>query len=260
MTRSRAALGRHGALLLLAILPATARADSAAPPKRPAPKAERSGFDMVFVKGGSFSMGGHDGVDDGGPPGSADECPHPVIVRDFSIGRYEVTRADWLAVFGGDPGRFGGDLHVPVDQVSWDDAQEFIRRLNAARGTAYRLPTEEEWEFAARGGRRSRGYRYAGSADPDRVAWYERNAGGRAHAVGTLRPNELGLYDMSGNAWEWCSDFEVPYPCDPIARGFGCRVLRGGTWLSDADAARVRDRNGRAPYHRLQATGFRLAR
>jgi sulfatase modifying factor 1 len=215
---------------------------------------------MVRVPGGEFTMGGHDEVNDGGPPGSMDECPHRVTVREFSIGKYEVIQADWLAVMGSNPSRAHENLACPVENVSWDDVQEFIQRLNGRTGEHYRLPTEEEWEFAARGGRESADYRYAGSNDPAEVAWYAANSGGKPHPIGQLRPNELGLYDMSGNIWEWCSDFKLPYPCDPQGKQFTSRVLRGGTWSNSADSVRTRDRNGRSPSLRLPTLGFRLAK
>jgi formylglycine-generating enzyme required for sulfatase activity len=223
---------------------------------------QKSGFQMVFVQGGTFKMGGRDGIDDGGPKSGADtdECPHDVTLGDFSIGKHEVTQADWTAIMGSNPSEFQGDPYRPVDHVSWDDVQEFLRRLNAKLGETFRLPTEQEWEFAARGGLKSKDYRYSGSNIPSDVAWYNGNAGNKTHRVGSLKPNELGLYDMSGNIWEWCSDFKVPYPCDPLGKKFDSRVLRGGTYGNSADSVRVRDRNGRNPQVRLSTLGFRLAK
>ena len=215
---------------------------------------------MVPVQGGSFTMGGHDRFNDGGPPGSADECPHTVTDEDFSIGKYEVTQADWFAVMGTNPSYFTGNPECPVEMVSWHDVQEFIRKLNAKSGEKYRLPTEEEWEFCARGGVKSRGYRYAGSDKPGDVAWFSENSERKSHPVGKLSPNELGIYDMSGNIWEWCSDFKTPYPCDETGKKFQVPVLRGGTWASTEDSIRTLDRNGRDPHLRLHTLGFRLAK
>ena len=217
---------------------------------------------MVSVAGGTFIMGGQDHVDDGGPNGDADvdECPHAMTVHDFAIGKYEVTQADWVAVMGNNPSSFQYGPEYPVERVSWNDVQEFLRRLDSTLGGTYRLPTEEEWEFAARGGLANKHYRYAGSDNPREVAWFGENSGGRPHAVGRLKPNELGIYDMSGNIWEWCSNFKSPYPCDLIGKRFLARVLRGGTFANAANSVRVRDRNGRDPNIRLSTLGFRLAK
>jgi formylglycine-generating enzyme required for sulfatase activity len=225
-------------------------------------KHKKSGLEMVVIAGGTFTMGGQDHVDDGGPKGGADmdECPHNVAVHDFAIGKYEVTQADWVAIMGRNPSYFQNGAEWPVEQVSWNDAQEFIRKLNSKLGETFRLPTEEEWEFAARGGLASKDYRYAGSKDPDQVAWYSENSDAKPHPVGSLKPNELGIFDMSGNIWEWCSNFKTPYPCDSDGKSFDARVLRGGTFANDANSVRVRDRNGRNPDLRLNTLGFRLAR
>jgi formylglycine-generating enzyme required for sulfatase activity len=142
-----------------------------------------------------------------------DEKPvHPVTLSDYYIAETEVTQAQWKAVMGGNPSGFKGCDDCPVDQVSWNDAQEFITRLNARAGSPrYRLPTEAEWEYAARGGANSRGYQYAGSNDISEVAWYDDNSGSETHPVKGKKPNDLGVYDMSGNVWEWCSDWYGNY-------------------------------------------------
>lgn len=251
--------------LFFVVFLVSARADTAYPYVKPAAFENRkSGLEMIFVKGGTFIMGGQDHVDDGGPKGGADidECPHPVTIRDFSIGRYEVTQADWVAIMGSNPSFFQEHPECPVEQVSWNDIQEFIRRLNIKLKEKYRLPTEEEWEFAARGGLASKDYRYSGSNNPKEVAWYRENSGGKPHPVGRLKPNELGIYDMSGNIWEWCSDLKNPYPCDLLSKRlkFDSRVLRGGTWAHGINSIRVRDRNGRSADQRLRTLGFRLAK
>ena len=231
-------------------------------PSRARQKLELSCLAMVPVVGGKFIMGGEDHVDDGGPKGGADldECPHAVTVHDFAIGKFEVTQADWVAIMGNNPAYFQNNPEYPVEQVSWNDVQEFIRKLNGKLGETYRLPTEEEWEFAAKGGSVSKDYRYSGSDNPREVAWYGENSGGHPHPVGRLKPNELGIYDMSGNIWEWCSNFKIPYPCDALGATFDAHVLRGGTFANDANSVRVRDRNGRDPNIRLHTLGFRLAK
>ena len=221
----------------------------------------KSGLELVYVKGGEFTMGGQDNVDDGGPKGgaNADECPHTMTVRGYSLGKFEVTQADWAAIMGNNPSYFQGCSECPVEQVSWNEVQEYIRKLNLKTGREYRLPTEAEWEYAARGGAKSKGYRYSGSDDPNEVAWYRENSGDSTHPVGELHPNELGIHDMSGNIWEWCSDFKKPYPCDPKGKTFESKVLRGGTWSHGADSVRTKDRNARSSDFRLRTLGFRLA-
>ncbi len=220
----------------------------------------RSGLEMVYVSGGRFIMGGTDSIADGGPDKSSDECPHRVIVGDFLIGKYEVTQDDWARVLKLHPSYFSGCGTCPVEQISWDDVQVFIQELNRRTGEHYRLPAEEEWEFAARGGLSSNNFHYAGSNEAADVAWYDVNSGGRPHPVGNLEPNELGLFDMSGNVSEWCEQFKAPYPCDPAGRVFESRVVRGGMWGNRESSVRVRDRNGRGSYTRISSIGFRLAR
>ncbi|MEM6631366.1 MAG: formylglycine-generating enzyme family protein, partial [Bacteroidota bacterium] len=183
----------------------------------------------------------------------------PVTIRDFSIGKYEVTQADWIKVMGSNPNEVQTCENCPVSQVSWDDIQVFIEKLNSTYSENYRLPTEEEWEFAARGGNLSKGYLYAGSNDPNEVAWFEINSNGTSHPVGLRKPNELGIYDMSGNIWEWCSNYKWPYPCDFLGKKLDSRVLRGGTYGNRVSSIRVKDRNGRTPSMRLPTLGFRLA-
>ena len=214
-------------------------------------------FVMKRVAGCTFQMGSNDSE------AHSDEKPvHSVTVSTFFIGETEVTQALWKAVMGSNPSYWKGD-NLPVEQVSWNDCQEFIRKLNGLTGRNFRLPTEAEWEFAARGGNQSEGYKYAGSNNIGDVAWYSDNSGSKTHAVKGRSPNELGLYDMSGNVWEWCQDWEGGYisgsqinPLGPSSGSF--RVLRGGGWNNFARGCRVSRRYGASPGNEYYAHGFRL--
>ena len=217
--------------------------------------------EMVFVQGGAFWMGcsGEQGKDC-----LKNENPlHSVTVSNFYIGKYEVTQKQWQQIMGNNPSHFKGD-NLPVENVSWNDTQEFIRRLNEATGKQYRLATEAEWEYAARGGNKSQGYKYSGSNILNDVAWYRDNSGGATHPVGSKRPNELGIYDMSGNVWEWCQDRYGQYRSspkrDPKGPSLGAlRVLRGGGWNYDARDMRVSYRNStNTPDHYYYNLGFRI--
>lgn len=217
--------------------------------------------EMVFVQGGTFWMGcsnEQQGSCD------SDESPlHQVTVSSFNIGKYEVTQAQWKLIMGSNPSTFKGD-NLPVENVSWDDAQEFIARLNAATGKQYRLPTEAEWEYAARGGNKSQNYKYSGSHNLNNVAWFTDNSSSQTHSVGAKLPNELGIYDMSGNVWEWCSDWKGTYPAspqqDPMGASSGSyRVIRGGSWSNIAARCRVSNRDNGGPGDRIGDLGFRVA-
>ena len=216
---------------------------------------------MVYVSGGTFTMGA---TSEQGSGAWYDEKPaHSVTLSGYYIGKYEVTQELWEAVMGSNPSRFKGG-NLPVECVSWDDVQEFLRKLNAMTGKRYRLPTEAEWEFAARGGNSSLGYKYSGSNSIGNVAWYYDNSGGRTHAVGTKSPNELGIYDMSGNVWEWCHDWFDSYSSssqrNPKGPNTGSdRVNRGGCWGNDAGLCRVSTRGYDSPDSRIIILGFRLA-
>jgi formylglycine-generating enzyme required for sulfatase activity len=213
-------------------------------------------FEMVYVAGGTFTMGC---TSEQGGDCEKDEKPaHQVTLSDFYIGKYEVTQAQWKAVMGNNPSYFEGD-NLPVEWVSWDYIQEFIRKLNQQTGNNYRLPTEAEWEFAARGGNQSRGYKYSGSNTADNVAWYGDNSGSKTHPVGTKQANELGIYDMSGNVWECCSDWYGSYSSGRGASTGSYRVCRGGGCDFYAGCARVSYRSLCSPDDRNKYTGFRLA-
>ena len=219
-------------------------------------------FEMIYVEGGTFTMGC---TSEQGNECYNDEKPaHQVTLSSYYIGKFEVTQVLWQAVMGSNPSCFKGD-NSPVEQVSWDDIQTFIRKLNLLTGHTYRLPTEAEWEFAARGGAKSNGYKYSGSNNIDQVAWYNGNSSSTTHSVGTKQPNELGIYDMSGNVWEWCQDWYGNYSSyaqtNPTGASSGSyRDLRGGSWGSYPWRCRVSNRFNDNPVDRYDISGFRLFR
>ena len=218
-------------------------------------------FDMIKVEGGTFTMGA---TSEQGNDAESDEKPtHQVTLSDYYIGETEVTQALWQAVMGNNPSSFTGKYN-PVECVSWNDCQEFIRKLNSLTGRTFRLPTEAEWEFAARGGNESKGYKYSGSNSIDNVAWYKNNSYSKTHKVKLKYPNELGLYDMSGNVYEWCQDWYDYYssnaqtnPKGPSSGSY--RVLRGGSWFHDTSYCRVSARAYDPPDCRGGNRGLRLA-
>jgi formylglycine-generating enzyme required for sulfatase activity len=234
----------------------------------------------VFVQGGTFMMGSNSGS-------SVEKPVHQVTVSSFMMGKYEVTQEQYKQVMGNNPSKFtsGSDAsRRPVEQVSWYEAVAFCNKLSEMEGlqqvytingtdvradfsrNGYRLPTEAEWEYAARGGSLSRSYTYSGSNNAGQVAWYEDNSGNTTHAVGTMAPNELGLYDMSGNVWEWCWDwhrnsYNSGQETDPMGAASGYyRVSRGGNWDSGASSLRSASRGGVSPDYRYSDLGFRLLR
>ena len=236
-------------------------------------------FDMVLVKAGTFTMGATPEMKE---PFDWEKPAHKVtLTKDYYMGRTEVTQALWQAVMGSNPSHFKDlsgsqssfwqklwgskstekSCNLPVEQVSWDDCQQFIKKLNALTGKNFRLPTEAEWEFAARGGNQSQHFQYSGSNNLDDVAWYEYNSNVKTHPVGTKQPNELGLYDMSGNVWEWCNDWYEDYSSDAQTDPKGpsngpVRVIRGGSWLINARRCRSSYRFGSTRDGNL---GLRLA-
>ena len=236
--------------------------------RQEAEKAQQAEFElpMVHVQGGTFWMGCTE---------EQSRCPdeekpdHLVRVDSFEIGQYEVTQDLWEAVMGENPSEFGGCAQCPVEYVSWDDVKIFLKKLNSLTGERYgfRLPTEAEWEYAARGGPQGKGYEYAGSDAPGLVAWYEENSNDTTHPVGQKEPNELGLYDLSGNVWEWVQDCwhdsYVGAPGDGRAWESGvcsARVLRGGSWYSLPRNLRSAIRFGFDTGLRYSNDGFRVAR
>ena len=217
-------------------------------------------IDMVRVEAGTFTMGATAEMKN---TEDSEKPTHRVtLTNDYYIGKYEVTQALWQAVMGDDPSYFKGD-NLPVEAVTWDDCQEFIGKLNRITGKTFRLPTEAEWEYAARGGNKSRGYQYSGSNNPSNVAWYDDNSGDKTHAVGTKQPNELGIYDMSGNVWEWCQDWYETYSSssqvNPTGANSGsCRVVRGVSWYNNARNCRLSLRGSNTPDFRSSNLGLRL--
>ena len=218
---------------------------------------------MIYVEGGTFTMGGTS--EQGSDVNDWEKWTHQVTLSSFSIGKFEVTQEEWEAVMGSNPSRFKGAKR-PVERVSWDDCQTFIRKLNQLTGHDFRLPTEAEWEYAARGGRSSRGYKYAGTTSYlDEYGWYEDNSGDTTHPVGQKNANELGLYDMSGNVWEWCADWDGIYSSasqtNPQGPSSGSdRVIRGGGYSYSAWTCRVSCRFDQDPSNRYNyVLGLRLA-
>ena len=218
-------------------------------------------FTMIYVEGGTFMMGA---TEEQGDNADEREKPvHEVTLSDYYIGETVVTQELWKAVMGNNPSHFADDGNLPVESVSWEDAQEFVAKLNRVTGRTFRLPTEAEWEYAARGGKKSRGYKYSGSYNIDDVAWFGGNSRGETHVVKGKKANELGLYDMSGNVWEWCNDMYGNYsgdaqnnPQGPITGSD--RVNRGGSWRSSAEYCRVSRRNSGTPSYRDFDLGFRV--
>ncbi|MBQ3804506.1 MAG: SUMF1/EgtB/PvdO family nonheme iron enzyme [Prevotella sp.] len=218
-------------------------------------------FEMVAVDGGTFKMGG---TSEQGRNVYSDEIPtHLVTLSSYLIGKTEVTQALWQAVMGSNPSSFKVS-NRPVESVSWKDCQDFIKKLNKMTGKQFRLPTEAEWEYAARGGSKSRGYKYSGGNSLENVAWYSSNSIDSTHDVATKQPNELGIYDMSGNVWEWCCDRYGPYSSSHQTNPQGApsgqkRVYRGGGWDRDAMNCRVSRRGYGMPSGQGGSLGLRLA-
>ena len=218
-------------------------------------------FNMVEVEGGTFSMGGT--PEQGDEVWDREKPVHQVTLSTYHIGQTEVTQELWQAVMGENPSHHTGDLLRPVEMVSWVDCQEFIAQLNQLTGKSFRLPTEAEWEYAARGGKLSQGYRYAGGNDMDDVSWYLDNSDNTTHPVATKAPNELGLYDMTGNVWEWCNDWYKRYTEEPQTNPTGpetgnYRVLRGGCWNGGANYNRISFRDNFTPTGNNSSGGLRL--
>ncbi len=216
---------------------------------------------MVFVQGGTFQMGGND------YPAGDEKPVHTVSLSNFYIGKYEVTQEQWRYIMEESPSFFSNCRRCPVENVNQYDIQLFLRRLYEKTGKYYRLPTEAEWEYAARGGQLNKNYRYSGSNAIGDVAYYKYNSRSKTHPVGQQLPNELGIYDMSGNVWEWCSDYyeKKYYKHSPSANPTGpasgdCYSLRGGSWSNNDNYCRITDRNWDYPETRSKFLGFRVCR
>lgn len=219
--------------------------------------------EFVAVRGGTFQMGS-----DSDDP---DEAPiHSVMIEDFWMGKFEITQAQWRNIMGTNPSMFSGCDQCPVEQVSWFDVQLFIQRLNAKVGLTYRLPTEAEWEYAAGGGSAQR-TRWAGTNEETQVenfAWFALNSGNKTQVVGLKKPNTLGIFDMSGNVWEWCEDdwhdsyLNAPQDGSPWVNLFRgpTRVYRGGGWFLGLNYCRVSHRFSNDPENKSEIIGFRLVR
>ena len=234
--------------------------------RRPDPKPETTFQDSLagvfrLVQAGQFEMG----CSNGQRGCQEDEYPvHQVTLDSYYIGEFEITQAQWKAVMHTNPSSFAGCDDCPVERVSWNEVQEFIVRLNKLTGKKYRLPTEAEWEFAARAGEADYRFLYSGGPDVNDFVWYMDNSSGKTRTVGLKRPNKLGLFDMNGNVWEWCQDKKATYfeedqknPDGP-ATGYR-RVLRGGAWNSSPEYCRISVRGQAQPSYRYNFVGFRLA-
>ena len=217
-------------------------------------------IDMVKVEAGTFMMGATSEMQN---PWDDEKPVHQVtLTNDYYMGKYEVTQALWKTVMGSNPSKFKGD-YLPVEMVSWDDCQEFIGKLNSMTGKKFRLPTEAEWEYAARGGKKSRGYQYSGSSNISDVAWYTDNSGSKTHPVGTKQSNELGLYDMTGNVCEWCQDWYGSYVSSSQTNPTGAvrgssRVCRDGSFNNSAGYCRSSCRSYSPPDYLFNHLGLRL--
>jgi formylglycine-generating enzyme required for sulfatase activity len=238
---------------------------------------ESDNMQMVFVQGGKYIMGctkeqniNCNELSDELKEKCYNNCfewelpTHNVTLSDFYICRFEITQSQWKSVMGDtlNNSYFQGDS-LPMENISWLDVQKFISILNEKTGKSYRLPTEAEWEFAARGGNKSLKYQYSGDNDIDSVAWYKGNTNGSTHPAGTKKANELSIYDMSGNVWEWCNDIYSEYTDDAQFNPTGSvegdyYVLRGGSWDSGAITARVSFRYDDLPNSVSFGIGFRL--
>ena len=214
-------------------------------------------FNMIKVEGGTFKMGSTNGE-------GRERPVHDVTVSSYYIGQTQVTQALWTEVMGENPSDFVGD-NKPVNRVNWFDCELFLKKLSEITKQQFRLPTEAEWEYAAKGGNKSKGYEYAGGNQIENVAWFDENSNGEVHQVTKKKPNELGIYDMSGNVWEWCQDwgergyYKKSPNRDPQGPSSGTsRVVRGGGRNSIAGNCRIAYRNFNSPDNRRSSIGLRL--
>lgn len=219
-------------------------------------------FDMIFVKGGTFQMGATP-EQKPGPPEQNEYPVHEVKLDNYYIGKYEVTQELWEAVMGENPSQHKDGKEYPVENINWYDAENFVKKLNEISDYTFVMPTEAQWEYAARGGNKSKGYLYCGSNDINRVGWYVDNSSG-PHKVGELEPNELGLYDMTGNVGEWCRDWIALYTDEKQDNPQGpesgeLKVWRGGSFFNFLQYVRPSWRGYCFPDRANDFFGFRLA-
>lgn len=218
-------------------------------------KNDMMNIEMIYIKGGTFQMGSD--------KGDIDEMPlHNVTLNDFYLAKYVITQLQWEIVMGYNPSEYKGD-NLPLERVNLWVVQDFLLKLNSKYGLTYRLPSEAEWEFAAKGGTKSCDYMYAGSDNLDNVAWYNNNSNGTTHQVGCKQPNELGLYDMSGNVAEWCNDYYGEYSSNSQLNPKGAPsnymgVIRGGNCFSQSNRCRVSKRSYNMRSSVCSETGFRV--
>lgn len=214
-------------------------------------------FNMVPVEYGTFQMGTTD-------LGKEEQPVHSITLNAFYMMDTEITQGQWKAIMETNPSFYKGDS-LPVEQVNWDEVMEFIKRLNEKSGRTYRLPTEAEWEYAARGGNKSQGYKYSGSNDINEVGWCFVNSANKTHKVGSKKPNELGIYDMTGNVFEWCNDYYMPniYEISPSNNPTGAflstgRVIRGGSCNASAKMCLTTKRAVYTQYKSTRDVEFRM--
>jgi len=213
---------------------------------------------MVLVKGETFTMGCFDGL------GNDDEFPtHEVTLSDYFIAQNLVTQELWKSIMKSNPSVNIGE-NLPVENITFNQIMTFIEKLNNVSGKQYRLPTEAEWEYAARSGNESEEYQFSGSNNIDEVAWYEDNSNDQTHPIGTKKPNELEIYDMSGNLWEYCNDYYGNYPDSPQTNPSGpltgiSRIVRGGSFNLSSYYSRISIRGSATPDSKSKFRGFRLA-
>jgi len=218
---------------------------------------DKINIEMVFVKGGSFEMGNKKDL--------IINKHYKVKLNGFYIGKYEITQKIWTLVMGNNPSYFKGE-NLPVEQVSWHEVQIFLKKLNKLTDKKYRLPTEAEWEYAAKGGEKSKNFKFAGSNNVDEVAWYKKNSNKKTHPVGKKKSNELGIFDMSGNVSEWCGDwhskdfYQGSYLVNPQGPPTGImKNTRGGFWISYGPSCNISERSGFVAKDAGSAVGFRVA-
>jgi formylglycine-generating enzyme required for sulfatase activity len=225
------------------------------------PKQKLDYFEMIYVQAGTFKMGNDTGEK------KMDKPAHDVELEEFWISKFEVTQSQWKEIMGENPSSFQGCEQCPVENVSYDDIQLFITKINEKTGYTHRLPTEAEWEYAARGANLSKGFKFSGSNNINEVGWYWDAAGQKTHPVGQKKSNELGIFDMTGNVAEWCSDWyeDNYYTQSPKKNPKGLetgvlKAVRGGSWEMDSKRSIVWHRNNNIPISRNEAIGFRLVR